>query len=193
MDRVLWGRTGYRRTGRRTRCFTAIVCIFIGTWMDSNTSEELIEELMCQYGTMIKRICLVYLKDAGLAEEAAQDTFVKAYYKMHTLQAHQSQKAWLSAIAVNTCKDYLRKGWIKRYWQDVSLDQLYIEPSASETDRKLVEAIPYLSKECKAVILMRYYEGLQISEISQQLHCSRSAVYRRLKKAQKLLRDYMED
>lgn len=85
MDHIIWRRTNCSGTGRYTRCFAEIVCILIGTLIDSHTSEEQIKELMCQYGTMIKRICLVYLKDAGLAEEAAQDTFVKAYYKMHTL------------------------------------------------------------------------------------------------------------
>lgn len=178
----------------KCRWFLAeIVHIFVGTSSDSCDKEELIGQLMADYGTTIKRICLLYLKDSSLAEEAAQDTFVKAYFKINTIREEQARKAWLSAIAINTCKDYLRKNWIKRRGKDISLEQLYIEPSASSEDRLLVEAIASLEKEYKAVIMMRYYQGLRVPEIAKQLHCSQASVYRRLEKAEQLLRDYMED
>lgn len=68
-----------------------------------------------------------------------------------------------------------------------------MEPSSCDEDRKLVEAISALSKEYKAVILMRYYQGLRVSEIAEQLHCSMASVYRRLEKAEQQLRENMEE
>lgn len=175
------------------RFFAKVIHSFTGASSAEDIREEQIEHMMFNYGTTIKRICLMYLKDRELAEEAAQDTFVKAYFKINALQNESSARAWLCAIAVNTCKDYLRKNWIKRRGKDISLEQLYIDPSAYFEDRLLVEAIASLNKEHKAVILMRYYQGLRVSEISELLHCSSASVYRKLKQAEQLLRDYMEE
>lgn len=193
MESVLRWRIHQTVHGKCRRLLAEVVHFLVGDSSDSCASEELIAQLMADYGTTIKRICLMYLKDPGLAEEAAQDTFVKAYFRIHTLHKEQAQKAWLITTAVNTCKDYLRKGWMKRRNRDVSLEQLYIDPSSSDEDRELVEAISALDQAYKTVILMRYYQGLRISEIAEQLHCGQATVYRRLKKAEQLLRDDLEE
>ncbi|MDR1569514.1 MAG: hypothetical protein LBS72_03375, partial [Oscillospiraceae bacterium] len=41
-------------------------------------NSAIIEEWMKEYGTMILRCCYIYLKDYALAEDASQDTFIKA-------------------------------------------------------------------------------------------------------------------
>lgn len=193
MESILRWYTPHSAVRKYIKILAEIVHLLTGTSSVQDAREEQIAHMMADYGTAIKRICLMYLKDPGLAEEAAQDTFVKAYYKINTLHDEHAERAWLSAIAVNTCKDYLRRSWIKRRGKDVSLEQLYIEPSSCREDRQLVEAIASLDKEHKAMILMRYYQGLRVSEIAEQLHCSQSSVYRRLEKAEQLLRDYMEE
>jgi len=76
--------------------------------------------------------------------------------------------------------------------RDVSLEQLYIEPSACAEDRQLAQAIAALDKELKGVILMRYDQGLRVCEIAELLHCSQASVYRRLERAEQALRDEME-
>lgn len=193
MDSRLQWRTSRLITCKYIRLFAEAIHFLTGASSAEDPRVEQIEHMMNDYGTTVKRICLMYLKDHGLAEEAAQDTFVKAYFKMNALKNERAVKAWLYAVAVNTCKDYLRRSWIKQRGRDVSLDQLYIDPSACAEDRLLVEAISSLDNDYKAVILMHYYQGLRVSEISEQLHCSQSSVYRRLEKAEQLLRDYMEE
>lgn len=72
--------------------------------------EEKLRHLMDVYGDGLKRLCCVYLRDLGLAEDAVQETFIKAYDHIDELLAGEieSAKAWLMRIAVNTCKDYRR-------------------------------------------------------------------------------------
>lgn len=193
MENSLQGHAHHPFARKFIRIFAKVIHSLAGASSAEDAREEQIEHMMLNYGTVIKRICLMYLKDRELAEEAAQDTFVKAYFKINALQNEHSARAWLCAIAVNTCKDYLRKSWIKRRGRDLSLEQLYIDPSACSEDRLLVEAISSLNKEHKAVILMRYYQGLRVSEISELLHCSSASVYRKLKQAEQSLRDYMEE
>lgn len=119
MESILRWRVHQTVQDKCRRLLAEVVHLLTGGSLASHADEERIEQLMADHGTTIKRICLMVLKDPGLAEEAAQDTFVKAYFRINTLRDEHAQKAWLTAIAVNTCKDYLRKGWMKRRGRDV--------------------------------------------------------------------------
>ena len=69
-----------------------------------------IEEMIARYGGEILRLCLLYLGDRQLAEDAFQETFVKAWKGRDAFRGESSEKTWLSRIAVNTCRDMLRSG-----------------------------------------------------------------------------------
>ena len=77
--------------------------------------EQRLRHLMEVYGDGLKRLCCVYLRDMGLAEDAVQETFIKAYDHIDELLSGkiESTKAWLMRIAVNTCKDTLRSSWMR--------------------------------------------------------------------------------
>lgn len=65
-----------------------------------------------QYRRNISRIfgiCYLYTGDYSVAEDIAQDVFVKAMEKFHTIRAVLSFDSWLKRIAVNQCVDYLRQ------------------------------------------------------------------------------------
>lgn len=57
-----------------------------------NVRQQALERLAREYGSALLRMCYVYLKDTGLAEDAAQDTLLKAYSSLHTLREKQSEK-----------------------------------------------------------------------------------------------------
>lgn len=69
---------------------------------------------MEEYGTSVLRMCCAYLKEKTFAEDAAQETFVKAYQNLAKFRGdYQNEEVWLIRIAVNTCKDLLKSGWFK--------------------------------------------------------------------------------
>lgn len=76
--------------------------------------EEKLESLMATYGTQVKRLCCLYLRDASLAEDAAQETFIKAWRSLASFRGESSERTWLMRIAVNTCRDALRTSWFRR-------------------------------------------------------------------------------
>ena len=77
------------------------------------SDEQAIVHLMTTYGTDIKRLCLCLLNDAYLAEDAAQETFFKAWKHYAGFRGDCSEKTWLSRIAVNTCRSMQRGSWFK--------------------------------------------------------------------------------
>ena len=72
-----------------------------------------LDRLMEEYGSALLRMCALYLKDADLAQDAVQDTFVKAYRHLREYRGESSEKTWLTSIAMNVCRDYLRTAWFR--------------------------------------------------------------------------------
>ena len=76
-------------------------------------SRSEIDRLMEQYGSSLLRMSALYLKDADLAQDAVQETFIKAYRHLKDYRGDSSEKTWLTTICVNTCRDMLRTAWFR--------------------------------------------------------------------------------
>ena len=63
------------------------------------------ETLIDAYGDELLRLCLLYLGDRQLAEDAFQETMVKAWRALPGFRGESGAKTWLFHIAVNTCRD----------------------------------------------------------------------------------------
>jgi RNA polymerase sigma-70 factor (ECF subfamily) len=161
----------------------------------SNVRDDQIKYLMDTYGTPILRMCYACLKDTGMAEDAAQDTFIKAYKHLDRFDAHEvwSEKAWLMRIAINTCKDYRRSAWFRHVDRTAAPDNLpHIQYGLDSDEKWLIEDVMELPPRYKAVILLHYYQDLRVDEIAEVLGIARSTVYNRLEKAQQRLRVKLE-
>ncbi len=156
-------------------------------------AQERLRHMMEAYGTRLLRLCAVVLKDAALAEDAAQDTYLKAWKKLHTLKDERSEEAWLMRIGVNTCRDYLRTAWLRRVDRRVPLSSL---PEASQEmpdpDDTVMRAVLALPLTYRAVVMMRYDQGLPVSEIAKTLRLTPGAVKARLRRANEQLRRQLE-
>lgn len=143
-----------------------------------------------RYEKDLLRLCCVYLKDVALAEDAVQETYLKAYHRLPTFQGNSSPKTWLVRIAINVCKDMSRTAWFKMLRNTVALDAFQIaQPEGChEVHSALVAGVMNLPRACKEVILLHYYEGFTQTEIAQTLGVSVPTVHRRLEKAYGLLK-----
>ena len=71
----------------------------------NKSREQELVRLVDQRQTALLRMCYLYLHDAALAEDAVQETYLKAYKAMPTFRRDCREKTWLMRIAVNTCWD----------------------------------------------------------------------------------------
>lgn len=159
---------------------------------DDNLENRLIS-LMEKYEKDLLRMCCVYLRDISLAEDAVQETFLKAYKNLKDFRGDSNERTWLMRIAVNTCKDMRRGAWFRFVDRRVSLERLP-EPSvpSSNASVELTLEVMRLPRKLMEVVLLYYYQGMKASEVAQVLSISRPAVSQRLKKARRLLHDALE-
>ncbi|NLO85609.1 MAG: sigma-70 family RNA polymerase sigma factor [Clostridiales bacterium] len=157
----------------------------------SNIREDVLRRLMAQYKNDLMRMSYAYLKDATLAEDAVQETFVKAYQAMATFRGESSEKTWLMRIAINTCRNIKRDSWFRFVDRSVTTDSLP-QKAASAEEHALTEAVMNLSSKHKEVVLLYYYQGMTLQEISEALNVAISTISTRLKKARERLRRELE-
>ena len=158
-----------------------------------NHPEARISRMIKIYEKDLLRLCCMYLKDAVMAEDAVQETFIKAYKSLHAFRGESSEKTWLMRIAINVCKDMRRTAWFRNLGKMVSIENVQI-PAAQEMSisSELVSEIMRLPEKYKEVVLLYYYEGMNQSEVAQILNVSITTVHRRLEKARELLKKQLE-
>ena len=151
------------------------------------------ERLVLQYQQPLLRTCFLYLRDRTLAEDAVQETFLKAYRSLASFRGECSEKTWLMKIAMNTCCD-LRRAHRLRSIDPRRIPELL--PQAAEpfapAEEELVTQVIQLPRKLREVILLYYYQDMTVTEIAVSLGISQSSVSGRLKRARGKLRTLLE-
>lgn len=152
-----------------------------------------LDRLMAQYGSRLLRLCTLYLRDTDIAQDAVQDTFLKAYRRLDDFCGEATESTWLTAIAINVCRDYLRTAWYRHIDRRRSADELPEKPDGFVfPDSTVLTEVMRLGKREREVVLLRYYQRMKLKEVAQVLGISDSAVRKRLNRANDILRGRLE-
>ena len=148
----------------------------------------MVEELIDRYGDDILRLCIAYLGDRGMAEDAFQETFLKAWRSRDAFRGESSEKTWLCTIAVNTCRDQLRSRWFRMWRKSQPIESLLNLTAPQKADETpLLEAVFSLPGMYREVILLYYEQDMTPREIADMLHLSANTVSTRLRRARRRL------
>ena len=96
-------------------------------------SEEDASRAIAQYADMVRRICLVHLKNESDTEDIFQTVFLKYVLHAAPFESQEHEKAWLIRVTINACRDLLRSAFRKK---TVSLDCLADQPAALTEDSR---------------------------------------------------------
>ena len=158
-----------------------------------NNHDQIIIDLVNQYQGMLLRMCYVYLRDQELAKDAVQETFLKAYRGLSAFHGESSVKTWLIQIAINTCKSIKRSAWWRYIDRRVTPEDIpQTGMMTDEDDMDVMCDIMQLPSNLKEVIMLYYWQDMNVTEIAQALGVSQSTVSRRLNHARKRLRDVLD-
>lgn len=142
-----------------------------------------------QYATDVLRVCYFYLSDREKAEDVCQDVFVRLM-TTHPLLQPGREKSWLLKVALNRCRDLWRGAWLKRVIVGGPTFELIPAPdefSRRDDQQAMMAAINQLPATFKEVILLHYYQGMNIAEIAQMLELPEGTISSRLSRGRKKL------
>lgn len=154
---------------------------------DPDAADELIQLFYAD----ILRYCLWHAPNRSLAEDAVQETFLKAirYFDRYT---HQGKfKPFLYRIAANTCIDMHRKHKLSELsLEEAEIDPAYSDPAFEQlhsnmTVKQLISGLPENQQE---IVLLRFGQDLTLREIAEVVNLPLRTVQTRLRAALKRLR-----
>lgn len=129
--------------------------------------------------------------DRSLAEDVAQETFVRAWKKLDTFRLDGNWRGWICRIATNLTIDALRR-------QDPTVDIAQVSPPSpdGQPEKSVLEAerasavraaILKLPIQVRSALVLREYEGLSYAEIAEALDVPLGTVKSRLNDARRRL------
>lgn len=160
-------------------------------------ANDLCNRLIQEYGDSIFRMCFLYLKDYHLAEDATQETFIKAVTSYSSFRGQSTEKTWITRIAINCCKNITRTKWFKTIRVNPQ-DYLLEKEDTNLLDDVLLKdsiskAIMELKPEDREVIVMYYYQELSVKEIAMVLKKSENTTLQKLNRARKRLKEQLKE
>ncbi|MBA4411283.1 MAG: RNA polymerase sigma factor [Bacteroidota bacterium] len=132
--------------------------------------------LVEKYQKLVYTLALKLLKKPEEAEEMAQDTFIKAYQKLHTYEGKSKFSTWLYSITYNGCISELRKQRIDFKSLDDQrisdqdeqrMHDYYSEARKEDQEKYLNLALEKLPEDDQVLVTLYYYEGQSMDEISE--------------------------
>ena len=163
-----------------------------------NGSDEAFTYLVETYQTPVYNLCYRMLGHAESAEDAAQETFLRAYQHIHRYDPKRPFATWLLSIAAHYCIDRLRRKKLPSFSIDEDEEHTFTIPDAealspeketlrSEHREQIHALLGNLETTDRAAIVMRYWYDFSENEIADALNLTVSAVKSRLHRARKKL------
>ena len=157
---------------------------------DRNAFSELVRMHAQGVLNVVYRMC----GDEQLAEDAAQETFIRAWQNLSAYRPQTSLRNWLYRIAVNAATDMIRRERriLPNDIEEMNLtdDSPRIESLVTQHEQAMIvqKAVLSLPEASRAVLVLREYEGLSYHEISSALDIPVGTVMSRLNYARNVLK-----
>jgi RNA polymerase sigma-70 factor (ECF subfamily) len=145
-------------------------------------------ELVEKYQSPVYNLCFRMLGSEVEAEDAAQETFWRAYQALNRYDPNRSFITWLLSIAAHLCIDQQRKRKVPIVemdeYEDFDIADHSPQPESvlirNQEEERIAAGLARLGELDRAAIILRYWQGLSEEEIASTLFLTVSAVKSRL-------------
>ncbi len=154
------------------------------------------ERLVRQHAADVFHLCLGMVRDRHLAEDLAQDAFVRAFAALPQLQG--PPRPWLLQIARNRCLDHLRREqrgpWsdAPEIVQDGPVDDSPLSADLLADRPRLARALSGLPEQERAIVVLRFVHGFEYTEIAETFGIRPGAARMRVSRALARLREELQ-
>lgn len=167
-------------------------------------NDEAFTQLVETYQKHVYNLCYRMLGEAEAAEDASQETFLRAYQHMHRYDRKRPFGTWLLSIAAHYCIDRLRRRKFSMSSIDQDEDESGFElpdtespnPESAavygEQQQQMQRLLKRLDSVDRAAVVMRYWHDCSEVEIAESLNLTVSAVKSRLHRARRALAGYWQ-
>jgi RNA polymerase sigma-70 factor (ECF subfamily) len=165
--------------------------------------------LVLKYQSRVIATAFKYVKEKQLAEDIAQEAFIKSYKSINSFREESSFYTWIYRITVNTAKNYLvsSKRRDEVVISDLSQDDSFYPEKldvdspqeilkASELRDLIFETLSSLGEETRTALSLREFDGLSYEQIAEIVKCPvgtvRSRIFRGREMIEEVVSKHME-
>lgn len=145
-----------------------------------------------RYMNLLYRLCYSILLVREDAEDAVQDVFLKYYRRQPTFADEDHEKAWFIRVAVNHCKDILRRRKLREFIPLSEVEELLAEKEVEADDSGVLQALYELTDRYRIVMILHYLEGYPVKEVAKLCGLTQSAVKMRLSRGREQLKECLK-
>jgi len=162
-----------------------------------SVEEDLFQHLYQSFHSKVYQVAMSITRDAFLAEDVLQETFMKIFHHLDQLSNVERINAWIQTITTRTAIDLLRKEKRNPTYEVnemVLYDETFHLTTEEEVEALLLkeqieEQLATLKPDYRQILELKYKQGLKEKEIEKVLNVSKSAVKTRLHRARKALKE----
>ncbi len=148
--------------------------------------------LVYAHQSMVFSIAYAFLRDRCVAEEVAQDVFLELHRSLGSLESSRHIVNWLRKVTAHRSIDRQRRMrplWALEEVREPAAPATPGDPMLKEALRALVASLP---DKPRLVMILKYQEDMEASEIAEVLEMPLGTVKSHLQRSLKLLRDKLE-
>ncbi len=145
-----------------------------------------------RYTNLLYRLCYSILLQKEDAEDAVQDVFLKYYRKQPTFADEDHEKAWFIRVAVNRCKDLLRRRKIREAVPLSEVEELLAADEVEDEGSEVLSALYGLPERYRIVMILHYLEEYPVKQIAGICGLTQSAVKMRLARGREQLKQNLK-
>ena len=150
-------------------------------------SEQEVNRAIEQYSDMIRRLCMIHLKNYADTEDIFQTVFLKYALSSILFESKEHEKAWMIRVTINQCKDFMKSIFRRK---TISLEEVVsLSDEQKEDYREVLEAVLTLPQKYKDVVYLYYYEGYSAVEIGEMLGKNVNTIYTLLARSREKLKE----
>jgi RNA polymerase sigma-70 factor (ECF subfamily) len=159
----------------------------IARWRDGD--RDAFQEVVDRYGLQVLRTARMILRDEALAEDATQETFLKAWRQIGSLR-DEEPGPWLNRIATNEAiSTYRRRHRFQALAERFGRLSGSKRNVSTEARMDLARALDRLKPEQRAAVVLHYYQDLSVEDAAKALGIPVDTMKSRLKTALRRLRE----
>jgi RNA polymerase sigma-70 factor, ECF subfamily len=159
-------------------------------------NDDAFRQLVERYQTPVYNLAFRMLGNPSDAEDAAQETFLRAYARLNSFRPKEKFATWLLSIAAHYCIDRMRR---RSYYDSLDDDALretlpndgpMIEDDLlqRENEKEIIRLLDHLEPTTRLVVVLKYWHDQSIEEIARTIDSTIGAVKVKLHRARKALR-----
>jgi len=165
-----------------------------------NGCEQSYAELMHRYQSNVMGLAQRALGDRSLAEDVAQEVFLRAYRALRQFETNRAFGPWLLTIARNRIRDHIRLKTRRKevFWETettplLSENVVHDRTVSKQIWNRIETGIHSMPKETAEVLKLRFVHHLEYEEIAHQLDLPIGTVKSRISRARVVLRELLEE